>query len=71
MTDLTPPLCDMDPTHGPMQADPIHKLNGEIDTRFGLYWFCQVPGCDGYGGEVEKAPRKAPPPAETLQLQLI
>lgn len=67
----TLPLCDMDPTHGPMQQENIHTLNGETDTRFGLYWFCQTPGCDGYGGPVEKARRKASPPAETLQLLLI
>ncbi len=49
----TPPLCDIDPKHGAMTPEHIYLLNGNIDQRFGVYWFCQVEGCDGYGGAVE------------------
>ena len=50
---MTAPICDEHPEHGPMKADHIYKLDGTIDTRFGMYWFCQYLGCSGYGGRVE------------------
>lgn len=52
---MTAPLCDIDSFHGPMSAEHIYTYDGEIDKRFGLYWFCPVPGCDGYGGKVKAA----------------
>lgn len=47
--------CDVNAEHGEMQIEPMYGLNGVID-QYG--WFCQHPGCDGYGGPVE---RKAKP----------
>jgi hypothetical protein len=63
----TPPLCDINPDHGPMQAEHIYKPDGSIDTRFGMFWFCQVGDCDGYGGPVEKYKPKA---TESLSVQM-
>lgn len=51
---MTPPICDLDPAHGEMQAEHIHHLDGTINTDYSRYWFCQVKDCDGYGGPVEK-----------------
>lgn len=47
------PTCDINSDHGPMQAEPIHHLDGSIANEYGMFWFCQVPGCDGYGGPVK------------------
>lgn len=52
---MTGLVCDINPEHGPMQAEPIYHLDGTVYTERGLYWFCQVPECDGYGGPVKKA----------------
>jgi len=64
---MTAPLCDVDPEHGAMQAEHIYNLDGSVDTDFGLYWFCQAPDCDGYGGPVAKhvKPKEA---GEQMQL---
>ncbi len=48
------PVCDVNQTHGQMHAEHIYNLDHTIDTRFGLYWFCKVKGCIGYGGPVKK-----------------
>jgi hypothetical protein len=48
------PLCDIDPTHGYMQLTPCYKtLDPPEILCYG--WFCQRPGCDGFGGTVEKS----------------
>lgn len=47
------PLCDIDESHGPMMAEHIWTLDGEVNKKYGLYWFCQVKDCDGYGGPVK------------------
>lgn len=69
---MTAPLCDLDPEHGPMQQEHIYRLDGTIDDLFGLYWFCQVKDCDGYGGKVE-TPRERVrrERAESPQLELF
>jgi len=60
----TAPLCDENPAHGIMQAEHIYTLNGEINTRYGLYWFCQIKDCNGYGGPVKGKPKVQTQPME-------
>ena len=44
-------VCDINPDHGEMKEEPMYGTGMQI-VQFG--WFCQVSGCDGYGGPVEK-----------------
>lgn len=62
--DVNPPICDMDPEHGPMQIEPMYGVDGETIQQFG--WFCKVKNCDGYGGPVKNArtPEPKPKPAD-------
>lgn len=41
-----------------MQMEPIYHIDNTIDESRGLYWFCRVPDCDGYGGPVKTASKK-------------
>lgn len=61
-------LCDLDPAHGEMQAEPIYHLDGTINTDYPRYYFCQVLGCDGYGGPVEKPKAKTKKATKALEL---
>lgn len=49
--------CDINPAHGEMQEEPMFGA-GMVIVQYG--WFCQVDGCDGYGGPVEKKTVKHP-----------
>lgn len=48
------PLCDVQPEHGAMQTEHIYHIDGTVNKAYGLYWFCAVPGCEGWGGLVEE-----------------
>jgi hypothetical protein len=59
--------CDINPDHGEMREEPMYGKDHEI-LQYG--YFCQVPGCDGYGGPVptKKIARKKAEPEEQLTL---
>jgi len=67
---MTAPICNQDSTHGAMVQEHVHLLTGEIDSRYGLFWFCPVKGCHGYGGPVTSGARK-PAPVKSAQMELI
>ena len=67
-----PPLCNLDPSHGPMQIEPMYGDQAlTIILQHG--WFCQVKGCEGYGGPAKqiKATHKTDEVKAIYQLDLF
>ena len=49
------PICPDNPDHGEMEIEPWYLEYSEEKQVIGGYgYWCQVKGCDGYGGTIEK-----------------
>jgi hypothetical protein len=64
------PICNENPEHGAMKEEPMYGLNNVI-MQYG--WFCQTPGCDGYGGPVigHKPVKRIEPKISGMQLTMF
>jgi len=67
---MTAPICNQDSTHGAMVQEHIYHMDGAINNDYGLFWFCPVKDCHGYGGPVTSGVRKSAP-VKSAQMELI